>query len=756
MAIRKQLRTTLLWLLLIALCVAGGLYLQGRQQAPAQTTSEVDPVTQGVAEATARYAAGDPSALATLRTQADAALAQKAELALIGLGDASFTRTLLVALTQSGVAAAFYVTGEEAAANPDSLTLVSDAGFPIGVRAQESAYGSDDLAAKRAMTEFVRAGVSIQTITGVWPTAALLSAAPSDALLAAAYAAYLPTAVLPGQTLALQDLSVAETVPALVDAMPRQTLLGIRIQAGSVSANAGMSALCTALAASDLSARARSLAAQAVTAAEPQVRIYTTERAVAFTFAGLGSDAELTGVLDALDAIGGKGTFFVTREELDTQATAIRRILTGGHALGIAVQATRFADATAILEELLKTQEAIQTTYAYADALPVRPSFGTATEPLKEACAYGGFTLLSAMVNAVRTEDIRQTDAATILAALLPEAAGKLQRGEILHFQMGQYQRSTSLLGQLVRLIASERNLYAVKPVMALAGNQSLTYAYPLTQEQILPAVWGKIYPGQLNGSPITAISTRYIGIDWVATSAFLPGFTSAEIKRLDKTGLLPNKNNDVFLTFDDWGTDQAITELLDVLKAHNAKATFFVRTQNVAYNPNLLRAIAAEGHTLGSHTHTHLPLSNDEGNGRKFSELTEEQIATLKEDLVTSYEVLESIAGDLKNGSKPAVSLLFRPPTLAVSKNGLATVLDCGFTYAISGSYTSQDYKSSSAAKLAADLQKHTESGAVLIMHMSDTSLYTAAALDMYLSEMELKYADHPYRFVSLSDVLE
>ena len=227
-------------------------------------------------------------------------------------------------------------------------------------------------------------------------------------------------------------------------------------------------------------------------------------------------------------------------------------------------------------------------------------------------------------------------------------------------------------------------------------------------------------------------------------------------MRKMDQTGVIKTDRPVIFLTFDDWGTDQTITELLDVLRAHNAKATFFVRTQNVVYNPNLLRAIAAEGHTLGSHTHTHLPLANDEGNGRKFSELTEPQMAQLKEDLVTSYGVLESIAGDLKQGNKPSVSRLFRPPTLAVSKNGLAAVLDCGFTYAVSGSYTTQDYKTSSAAKLAGELQKNTKSGAVLIMHMSDTSIYTAAALDMYLSEMERKYADHPYRFVSLSEVLE
>jgi len=360
------------------------------------------------------------------------------------------------------------------------------------------------------------------------------------------------------------------------------------------------------------------------------------------------------------------------------------------------------------------------------------------------------------MVNAVRTADIRITDPTPVLDELFPEANGVLQRGEIVHFQMNQYQKSNALLGELVKQLAAKRNIYTLKPVIDIAKNAAYVYQYPLPDASILPQVKDKIYPGQLSGSIMTAIATRYIGVDWVSTAAFLPGFSSTEIKRLDKTGLVPNTGNMVFLTFDDWGTDKTITELLDVLKAHKAKATFFVRTQNVVYNPNLLRAIAADGHTIGCHTHTHFPLSNDEGSGKRFSELSENQVSDLKQDLVASYTLLQSIVGDLKSGAHPSLSLLFRPPTLAVSKAGLAAVFDCGFTYSVSGTYSSQDYKASSATKLAAELKKNTESGAVMVMHMSDGSLYTAEALDIYLSETERKATDKPYQFAGLSEVLQ
>lgn len=67
---------------------------------------------------------------------------------------------------------------------------------------------------------------------------------------------------------------------------------------------------------------------------------------------------------------------------------------------------------------------------------------------------------------------------------------------------------------------------------------------------------------------------------------------------------------NEVWLTIDD-GPDPASTpRLLELLKAHKAKATFFVVGDQVARHPDLARRIAAEGHTIGNHTQTH-PSAN-------------------------------------------------------------------------------------------------------------------------------------------------
>jgi len=66
-----------------------------------------------------------------------------------------------------------------------------------------------------------------------------------------------------------------------------------------------------------------------------------------------------------------------------------------------------------------------------------------------------------------------------------------------------------------------------------------------------------------------------------------------------------------VALTFDDGPTEPNTTQILDVLKRHGVKATFFVLGANAERHPDVVRRIVAEGHEIGNHTYDHyvLPL---------------------------------------------------------------------------------------------------------------------------------------------------
>jgi peptidoglycan/xylan/chitin deacetylase (PgdA/CDA1 family) len=62
-----------------------------------------------------------------------------------------------------------------------------------------------------------------------------------------------------------------------------------------------------------------------------------------------------------------------------------------------------------------------------------------------------------------------------------------------------------------------------------------------------------------------------------------------------------------VFLSFDDGPTPDVTTWVLDCLKQHNAKATFFCLGRNVDHNPEIYQQILSEGHSVGNHTYSHL-----------------------------------------------------------------------------------------------------------------------------------------------------
>ena len=498
----------------------------------------------------------------------------------------------------------------------------------------------------------------------------------------------------------------------------------------------------------------------ALTSAElpvPLSRFYTTERATVFTFSGIERAGELDAVLEALRNTNSRATFFVTTEEMEFYPERIEAISRAGQSLGIAVLPTQRVSAAQLLGALRSQAQALRDRYQASYEIFIRPAAGAGSAALLQAAGQGGFRVLREMKEAVPEKVSRMTDPEEIISAVLNENEGMFQRGEIVHFQMGLFQYGDDVLGALVERMVAEKCCYPVVSADEVAEHTELFYQYPLPEELILPSVKDKIYPGHLAGMSkddiFATIRSGYIGISWIISSYFLPGFTDYEARHLDKTGIIENDENYVFLTFDDWGTDGTVDKLLSVLDRHHATATFFVRSEHVPNNPNLLRAIAAAGHTVGAHSHKHLPLSN-EVFPTYFTELDEQKRQELAEDIVVCYDTLQSVIGDMVDtDGKPSLSLLFRQPTLAVGRNGLETVFDCGYTHAVAGYYTTTDYKAESAEALAAEIGKNIKSGAILIMHFNDNAKYTAEALDILLTEYENDGS--AYRFVGLNKVL-
>ena len=76
----------------------------------------------------------------------------------------------------------------------------------------------------------------------------------------------------------------------------------------------------------------------------------------------------------------------------------------------------------------------------------------------------------------------------------------------------------------------------------------------------------------------------------------------------IQTVGAVPGK---IALTFDDGPDPEWTPAILDILKAKDVKATFFVIGENAEANPGLIERIIDEGHELGNHTFTHPNLAD-------------------------------------------------------------------------------------------------------------------------------------------------
>src|SRR6478672_11044544 len=82
------------------------------------------------------------------------------------------------------------------------------------------------------------------------------------------------------------------------------------------------------------------------------------------------------------------------------------------------------------------------------------------------------------------------------------------------------------------------------------------------------------------------------------------PGFGFEHFKQLDFL-----RDHEVVLTFDD-GPWPTTPHVLKALAAECVKAIFFPIGKHATYYPEILRQVAAAGHTIGSHTWSHADLS--------------------------------------------------------------------------------------------------------------------------------------------------
>ncbi len=115
-----------------------------------------------------------------------------------------------------------------------------------------------------------------------------------------------------------------------------------------------------------------------------------------------------------------------------------------------------------------------------------------------------------------------------------------------------------------------------------------------------------------------------------------------------------------VYLTFDEGYENGYTGTILDILKANNVKAVFFVTGHYLDSQPGLVKRMVDEGHIVGNHTDTHPSLPD----------ISDEQI---KKEIQTVENKYEQVTGH--KGMK-----YLRPPQGEYSERTLALTRDMGY----------------------------------------------------------------------------
>lgn len=234
----------------------------------------------------------------------------------------------------------------------------------------------------------------------------------------------------------------------------------------------------------------------------------------------------------------------------------------------------------------------------------------------------------------------------------------------------------TSLQGGTAADYAAQtiHDAYTVESIQDVLNDTAHRYTYPVNAMDLPIEMQPGYGSGEITNKNFQQeFLKRYIGASEVSQDDRMYGFTAREMTLADKTRLVKTAApQTVFLTFDDWGSDDSINKLLYVLRKHQVHATFFVITKNMVNNPNLLRAIVADGNEVGSHTDHHVPMLTVDEKGHSHPT---EDASTYRENVSSSYTKLLHAVGDMKieNGRRRGLTRLLRPPyalDLLLTKN--------------------------------------------------------------------------------------
>jgi len=182
-----------------------------------------------------------------------------------------------------------------------------------------------------------------------------------------------------------------------------------------------------------------------------------------------------------------------------------------------------------------------------------------------------------------------------------------------------------------------------------------------------------------------------------------------------------------VAISFDaSWGNEHT-KPILEILKEHQVKATFFLVSLWVDKYPDDVAEIAKNGHEIGNHSSTHPDMAK----------LSEEQ---MKEELSDLAGKVEKITG-----SRP---VLFRSPFGSYNNNVIETCEKEGY-HVIQWDVDSLDWKNISTNQIVERVTRNVKPGSIVLFHNN------AEHVEEYLPIILDRLQEDGYKIVPVGEII-
>ena len=183
-----------------------------------------------------------------------------------------------------------------------------------------------------------------------------------------------------------------------------------------------------------------------------------------------------------------------------------------------------------------------------------------------------------------------------------------------------------------------------------------------------------------------------------------------------------------VALTFNDSPHPHYTLPILNILKEHQVRATFFIIGTLAEANPDLVRLISERGHAVENHSHSH-------------QSLRAQDVSCIESEITTTSRIIDDITGN--------PTQLFRPPGGGFDRNVRLATANTGHRMVMWTNISAQTPFGGSAEQLVSRVLDHVYDGSILMFH--DGSQQTLDALEAIITGIKAQgfsftlLNDHP-----------